>query len=298
MIYLGEMGQAQVPNNLPGSTTRLRSSSHCNHRYERASGWPLILAGHSPAWLTGALRAKSDSFCTRSNLPALKVKARGLCTQSCAPDTEEAISSPVSTHKVARSGSPIKARRRRRQGSRNYGTRKACLEESRLARRLTRTTPSCITGLDSGESPQRGSHGFQEAEHWITEPEEPGQAESFPMKPAEDLIVEKKPLTQAKEDPPGLENKEAINASLSEIQRKVSLMALTDQAEPGLNEEHCGSIEQKYSSGETLPVPDIELFDDSELDDENYWEWDQAKQQFRHWDEEDEEWVYFPENFD
>ncbi|KAK7433117.1 hypothetical protein QQZ08_000048 [Neonectria magnoliae] len=110
--------------------------------------------------------------------------------------------------------------------------------------------------------------------------------------------METKSGIPATEDPPLLEDKEAINASLSEIQRRVSVMALTDPAEPGFNGEHGSSIEQKYSAGETLPVPDVELSDDSEVDDEDYWEWDQDKQQFRHWDDEDEEWVYFPESFD
>ncbi|RSL88271.1 hypothetical protein CEP51_001828 [Fusarium floridanum] len=55
------------------------------------------------------------------------------------------------------------------------------------------------------------------------------------------------------------------------------------------------SIEEAFKSGEALTPPDIESFED-ETDD--YWTWDPDTQQFKHWDEEDKEWVYFPEIFD
>lgn len=55
------------------------------------------------------------------------------------------------------------------------------------------------------------------------------------------------------------------------------------------------SIEEAFISGEPLTPPDIESFDD-ETDD--YWTWDPKMQQFKHWDEQDKEWVYFPEIFD
>ncbi|KAJ4160532.1 hypothetical protein NW754_003652 [Fusarium falciforme] len=55
------------------------------------------------------------------------------------------------------------------------------------------------------------------------------------------------------------------------------------------------SIEEAFNLGEALTPPDIESFED-ETDD--YWTWDLETQQFKHWDEEDKEWVYFPEIFD
>ncbi|KAL2692166.1 hypothetical protein Neosp_002572 [[Neocosmospora] mangrovei] len=55
------------------------------------------------------------------------------------------------------------------------------------------------------------------------------------------------------------------------------------------------SIEEAFNSGEPLTPPDIESFGD-ETDD--YWTWDPDALQFKHWDEQDKEWVYFPEIFD
>lgn len=90
----------------------------------------------------------------------------------------------------------------------------------------------------------------------------------------------------------------ATKSALSDMQEKLSCLAIADQAEPGCDVEASTLVEQIYRSGETLPVPDVELSDDSELDDDTYWEWDKDKQKFRHWDDEDEEWVYFPDAFD
>ncbi|KAF5674540.1 hypothetical protein FHETE_2892 [Fusarium heterosporum] len=56
-------------------------------------------------------------------------------------------------------------------------------------------------------------------------------------------------------------------------------------------------IEEAYAQGHPLTPPEIEFSEDNDVED-NYWTWDQETQHFKHWDEELEEWVSFPERFD
>lgn len=56
-------------------------------------------------------------------------------------------------------------------------------------------------------------------------------------------------------------------------------------------------VEEAYMRGEPLTPPEIEFSDHSDMEDD-YWTWDQDTERFRHWDEDLEEWVSFPERFD
>lgn len=78
---------------------------------------------------------------------------------------------------------------------------------------------------------------------------------------------------------------------LESLQDGLKSLSISDSRPRTINP----SIEDAFISGEALTPPDIEYFED-ETDD--YWTWDPEKLQFKHWDEQDKEWVYFPEIFD
>ncbi|KAF4460135.1 hypothetical protein FALBO_13094 [Fusarium albosuccineum] len=79
------------------------------------------------------------------------------------------------------------------------------------------------------------------------------------------------------------------------LEDRISSLSITDGSQapravsPG--------IEEAYRSGQALTPPDIEFSEDSDVED-GYWTWHQETQQFRHWDEDNQEWVCFPEIFD
>jgi hypothetical protein len=83
-----------------------------------------------------------------------------------------------------------------------------------------------------------------------------------------------------------------------EIRRRLESLVITNQSrdEPGTT----GNIwvKQEPQSDPVSPVSDTQAAGKDEPDDEPYWQLDPTTDRFRHWDIEDGEWVYYPEEFD
>lgn len=294
VICLGDVEEGQPENISPTSNTPTPSpGGHCVPGQELASRWVMV-AHHSPTWLKSAIEAKSESLCLRSSSPARK--SQGSYVPHHIPDSGGTVLSSISIHRAGRPSCPIKAGSRRRRWARP-AIRRVCSERCQVPRRYARTIPSRTTGSNL-EGPDKLEHAeYPGSGYWNLELGDPGQLDVTPQSPSEDLFLKTESGTPSGEKPPPVDQ-EAAKPALSDIQEKLSCLAIADQAESGCDVEASTLVEQIYSSGETLPVPDVEFSDDSEVDDDTYWEWDKDKQKFRHWDDEDEEWVYFPDAFD
>ncbi|KAH8722089.1 hypothetical protein BGZ61DRAFT_447972, partial [Ilyonectria robusta] len=293
VVCLGDAEEGQPVNISSTSNTPTPTpGGHCVPGQDLASRWRMV-AHHSPTWLKSAIEAKSESLCLRSSSPARK--SQGSYVPHHVPDSGETVLSSLSIHRAGRPSCLIKAGSRRRRWARP-ANRRVCSETCQVPRKYARTIPSRTIGPNL-EGPDKLEHAeYPGSEYWNLELGDPGQLDVTPQSPSEDLFLKTESSTPSGEEPPPVDQ-EAAKSVLSDIQQKLSCLAIADQAEPGCDVEASTLVEQIYSSGETLPVPDVELSDDSEVDDDTYWEWDKDKQKFRHWDDEDEEWVYFPDAF-
>jgi hypothetical protein len=71
---------------------------------------------------------------------------------------------------------------------------------------------------------------------------------------------------------------------------------LTIEDDPGPFEDQDYMADYYTNTDHQVTSDEIEEDSDDEQDND-YWQWDAEKQQYRHWDESHKRWVYFPETF-
>ena len=71
---------------------------------------------------------------------------------------------------------------------------------------------------------------------------------------------------------------------------------LTIEDDPGPFEDPVYMADSYTNTDHQVASDEIEEDSDDEQDND-YWQWDDEKQQYRHWDEPHKRWVYFPETF-
>lgn len=85
---------------------------------------------------------------------------------------------------------------------------------------------------------------------------------------------------------------------LQHVASSFERMSITDRSGFNNVQENENKTDMEICDAETLQVPDVESSDESDMDDDNYWEWDPEKEQFRHWDEESQKFIFCPDEFD
>ncbi|KAH7161393.1 hypothetical protein EDB81DRAFT_344192 [Dactylonectria macrodidyma] len=305
VAYLGEIEKGQpLGISLSGQTPSPGSNSCCAARQKLAARWALVFAHGSPNLVKGVIETSCVNFPTR--------KSQGSYVSRQLPGSDGAVISSITVHRGGKPSGQI-ARSRRRKWIHDPATRRGYSEKCHIARNYLKAIPSKNHTTSQEGLCQPGPNGFLERGTCTPELEAhgyPDQMEILPLNRAEDLSEIESGAAAAEDlysgtrsssptgdDLPQLDQ-ELGKPSLNDVQERFASLAIVDQRESCCDNGYNTSDEQRYKSGETLLVPDVELSDESEVDDDMYWEWDQQKQQFRHWDDEDKEWVYCPDAFD
>ncbi|KAH7151867.1 hypothetical protein B0J13DRAFT_250411 [Dactylonectria estremocensis] len=301
---LGEIEKGQsLGISLSSQTPRPGSNSCCAARQKPASRWALMLTHGRPTLVKAIIETSCVNFPTR----------KGSYVSRQSPGSDGAV---ISSNTIHRGGKPSShdTRPRRRKWVHGPATRRDYSEKCHLTRNYSKAIPSEEPDTSQERLCGLGPNEFLEPGTYTPELEvqgTPDQMEIISLDLTKDLSVHLKSGALTGQDLysgtrsgsstgdnlPQLDQ-EPGTSSLNDIQKKFASLAIVDQRELCCDDGCNTSDEQRYKSGETLPIPDVELSDDGEVDDDMYWEWDQQRQQFRHWDDEDKEWVYCPDVFD
>lgn len=83
-----------------------------------------------------------------------------------------------------------------------------------------------------------------------------------------------------------------------DIRRQLESLAITNLTRNDSHETRSETIKQEPNSEAASPAPTTDTIGEQKDDLEPYWQLDPENNRFRHWDAEDGEWVYYPEEFD